>query len=103
MIVKIETSPVKNKRYRITMDDGRKFDFGWKGGATYLDNKDKNKREAYIARHIANDTEKKLIDNLVPSPALFSAYVLWSYRDPSKITKEDNIKILNRLWSKSIN
>jgi hypothetical protein len=35
------------------------------------------KRDAYWDRHYANATEKKLIDNLVPLPALFSAYLLW--------------------------
>jgi hypothetical protein len=94
MILKIEKSPIKYKRYRAIMDDGKKYDFGLLGGETYLDHRDANKRRAYWARHYANETEKKLIDNLVPSPALFSAYLLWGgHSDLDK-----NVKELNNLW-----
>jgi hypothetical protein len=46
------------------------------------------------ARHYGNDTERKLIDNLVPSPSLFSYYILWG---PST-SIEANVKYLNSLW-----
>jgi hypothetical protein len=94
MIVKIEKSNVKNKRYKVTMDNGKSYNFGLEGGTTYIDHKDKAKRDAYRKRHYANETEKKLIDNLVPSPALFSYYLLWgTYDDLNK-----NINYLNNLW-----
>lgn len=32
MIIKIENSPLKNKRFRVIMNDNRKFDFGLKDG-----------------------------------------------------------------------
>lgn len=94
MIVSIEKSPVKYKRFRVTMDDGKKYNFGLEGAMTYIDHKDFNKRKAYWARHYANPVEKDLIDNLVPSPALFSAYLLWG----SHTNLEKNIKELNDLW-----
>lgn len=100
MIIKITRSKQKNKRYAITMYDGKKFDFGYIYGNTYLDHKRKDLRNAYIKRHTANKTEKTLIDNLVPSPALFSAYLLWSYGDENITDLEDNIKLLNSLWMK---
>ena len=59
------------------MDDGKKYNFGLDTGSTYIDHHDKQIREAYRARHYANDIERKLIDNLIPSPSLFSWYVLW--------------------------
>lgn len=94
MIVKIVNSPVKNKRYRVYMDNGKYYDFGLYNGNTYIDHKDINKRNSYWARHYGNAIERKLIDNLVPSPSLFSAYLLWGkYTDLQK-----NIKELNRLW-----
>jgi hypothetical protein len=38
------------------------------------------------AIHLGNATEYKLITNLIPSPSLFSAYILWgSYTDIEKI------------------
>ena len=107
MITHIEYSPLQNKRYRVTMDDGRQFDFGYKisdfasrgrykFGSTYLDHRNEKKRSAYWARHYSNPTEKQLIDNLVPSPSLFSAYILWG---PST-DLEYNIRFLNKLWAK---
>jgi hypothetical protein len=94
MIVNIKASPVKYKRYRVFMNNGKHYDFGLKGGQTYLDHKDKRKRENYIKRHYANPIEKRLIDNLVPSPALFSLYLLWGkYTDLN-----DNINHLNNMW-----
>ena len=75
------------------MNDGKYYDFGLDGGSTYLDNKDKTKRDNYRRRHYAQ--EKKLIDNLIPSPALFSYYILWG--NSSDIT--ENIRALNKMFS----
>lgn len=100
MIIKITRSRQKNKRYTVTMDDGKKISFGYKFGNTYLDHKRKDLRDAYLKRHLANETENTLIKNLVPSPALFSAYLLWSYPDENVTELEENIKILNSLWMK---
>lgn len=94
MIIEIQRSPVKNKRFRIVMDDGKHYDFGYLHGSTYIDHHDKAKRLAYLKRHMANETEAKLIDNLVPSPALFAALILWG---PYK-TLLRNIMNLNNLW-----
>lgn len=94
MIISIESSPRKNKRYRVHLKNGQKIDFGLKGGSTYIDHGDKVKRKNYWARHLGNPIEKRLIEGLIPSPALFSAYLLWG---ESKSLKE-NIKKLNRLF-----
>jgi len=54
---------------------------------------------AYIARHLGNLSEKRLIDSLTPSPALFSLGLLWG-----KYTNiEDNIKYLNNLFKEKHN
>ncbi len=99
MIVNIESSPVRHKRYRVTMDNGKKYDFGLDIGQTYIDHHDTTKRYHYWLRHLANPVEYRLISNLVPSPSLFSAYLLWgNYSDLSS-----NIKQLNNLWKKKHN
>lgn len=96
MIVKLQASPLKMKRYRVALQDGRTFDFGLKGGQTYIDHKDEKKREAYRKRHLGNATENKLINALVPSPSLFAYYLLWGpYPDLQK-----NINYLNGRWSR---
>lgn len=95
MIVKIINSPIRNKRYRVFMDNGKFYDFGYKHGFTYIDGENERARNNYLKRHMANETEKTLIDNLVPSPSLFSAYLLWGkYPDLYK-----NIDYLNHLWT----
>ena len=89
-------SPRKNKRYRVYMNDGKHYDFGLDGvSKNYLDHKDKTKRDNYRRRHYANKIEKHLIDNLIPSPALFSYYILWG--NSSDIT--ENIRALNKMFS----
>ena len=93
-IIDYGLSPRKNKRYRVYMNDGVYYDFGLEGGKTYLDHKDKRKRDNYRKRHYAQ--EKNLIDNLTPSPSLFSYYILWG--NSSDIT--ENIRELNKMFKK---
>ena len=90
-IINIVESPRKNKRYRVYLNDGKYYDFGLYGGDTYIDHHDENKRENYRKRHYAQ--EKHFIDKLIPSPSLFSYYILWG--DSTDINK--NIEKLNRL------
>ena len=95
MIVEIEKSKKKNKRFRVILDNGKSYDFGLDTGKTYIDHHDENKRLNYRKRHLGNETEHELINNLIPSPALFSYYLLWGeYDDIMK-----NIINLNNLWS----
>ena len=84
------------KRFRVILDDGRKFDFGLEGGQTYIDHGDKVLRENYLKRHLANPTEARLNENLIPSASLFSRYILWGEYP----TLEQNVNYLNKLWKK---
>jgi hypothetical protein len=96
MIVDIKQSPIRHKRFRVTMDNGKLYDFGLDTGSTYIDHHNKIKRQNYWSRHYSNPIERRLINNLVPSPALFSAYLLWGEsRDLN-----ENINHLNMLWKK---
>ena len=92
-IIKLVKSPRKNKRYRIYLENNEYFDFGLDGAKTgaYIDHANKKKRDNYRKRHYAQ--EKKLIDSLTPSPALYSYYLLWG--DSTDINK--NIEKLNRM------
>jgi hypothetical protein len=93
-IVSLEKSNRKDKKYVVLLDDGKSYHFGLKNSITYVEGATKQKRDAFLERHLNNPLEKKLIENLVPSPALFSVYLLWNtnYLD-------ENVKILNRLFS----
>ena len=91
-IVNITHSPLKTKRFRIYLDNNKHYDFGSKG-QTYIDHQDKTKRHNYQMRHYNLKREQPFIKNLIPSPALFSYFILWG--ESSDIMK--NIKSLNKL------
>ena len=96
MIIEIKNSDLKDKKYMAIMDNGKIIHFGSKYSQTYLDHQDDKKRENYLKRHMANKTEKYLIENNIPSPSLFSAKLLWS--GPNL---EENIINLNKLLKRS--
>jgi len=96
-ILDLTASPKSNKRYRIFIDDNGDilhYDFGAKNGQTYIDHGDKSKRNAYLRRHLANPIEKNRIENLIPSPALFAAALLWG----NNTNLVDNVLHLNSLF-----
>jgi hypothetical protein len=94
-IKSIRASPKRNKRFRVTLENGDKYDFGLLNPVhgTYIDHGDKELRYRYWARHYGNARERFLIDNLRPSPSLYSAYILWGM---SKSIQK-NIRELNKL------
>ena len=97
MISKIRASPLPTKRFRVWVlkEDGSEthYDFGMPGAKTFVDGASDLVKRNYLARHLANPTENRLIKNNIPSPSLFAAKILWGEtRDIGK-----NIAILNRL------
>jgi len=72
--MEIKKSTRKNKRFVAIFDNGKKVHFGFKGGSTYIDHKDKEKRKNYRARHDVN--EKKFYSDAY-RPATLSRFVLW--------------------------
>jgi hypothetical protein len=96
-IINIIPSPKKNKRYRVYLNNGDFYDFGLLNPTygTYIDHKDKQRRDNYRARHLANATENYLINNYIPSPSVFSYYLLWG----DSIDLKKNIENLNKKLS----
>lgn len=84
------------KRF-LAIYEGKKYYFGQPNAYTFIDGADEKVRENYWKRHYANPTEKYRIDNLIPSPALFSAYILWNTNDIYK-----NVRILNKILKKEL-
>jgi len=95
MIVEITDSKKPSKRFCVTMNNGKKFDFGLKNGSTYIDHHDKRLRANYWKRHLANKTEYERITNFIPSNALFSAMLLLCNSTSLQI----NIQNLNHFLS----
>ena len=94
-VVDISPSDVKGKRYTVTLNNGKKYNFGLDTGQTYIDHHDWTKPTNYRRRHYASPKEKPLLESLTPSLAVLSYYLLWEpYRD-----LQENIQYLNRLWT----
>ena len=95
-IIKLIKSPRKNKRFRVYLDNGEHYDFGLLNPVhgTYIDHKNKELRENYRARHLGNDIERHVIKNLIPSPSLYSYFLLWG--DSTDLKK--NIDNLNKKY-----
>jgi hypothetical protein len=91
-ILKVVKSNRKGKKYTAILDTGKEIHFGSDVSQTYVEGATKEKRSAYLKRHLANPVEKHHVENLVMSPALLSTYLLWN---TSSIEK--NINILNKL------
>jgi hypothetical protein len=72
--MKVEKSNRKNKRFVAIFNNGERIHFGFKGGQTYLDHKDKTKRKNYIARH---EVLEKKFYNDPKRPATLSRFILW--------------------------
>jgi hypothetical protein len=89
-IVRVEKSKVKGKKYTAIFDDNTRINFGSDVSITYSEGASSQKKYAYMKRHLANPIEKHRIENLIPSPALLSYYLLWNTPD-----LQYNIKLLN--------
>jgi hypothetical protein len=76
-ITKISKSTNKNKKYVATLNNNKQIHFGLEGSNTFTDSATRETRENYLKRHLANKTEKHLIDNLIMSPSLLSYYITW--------------------------
>jgi hypothetical protein len=98
MITKVRQLPGESsKRFLAELSlNGKikRIKFGAPGGSTYLDHGDKKKRENYWKRHMANPVEKYRIENLIPSAALLSAYLLWG----ESTDLSENVDMLNGAW-----
>ena len=98
--MKIDRSNRLGKRFKVILDNGNEYHFGQefhdeKHPITFIDGAPREKRDAYIKRHLGNKVENELINNLVPSPSLFSMYLLWNTN-----SLQNNIKILNDMFKK---
>jgi len=95
-IIEVKKSNRKGKKLKAIFSDGNVIHFGLEDSQTYTEGASKEKRDNYLKRHLGNKTEKNLIENLIISPSLLSAYLLWL--TPSL---ENNIDILNKMLRKN--
>jgi hypothetical protein len=58
MKVTLKKSPMRDKKYRVTFQDGDYVDFGGKGYTDYTIHKDPMRMRLYVLRHGGGDTRK---------------------------------------------
>ena len=82
-LLSVKPSEKKDKRYvaefcscdgksKCKSERRKKTHFGYKSGSTYIDHKDNQKKDAYIARHQVNEDWTK-----PTSAGSLSRYILW--------------------------
>ena len=81
----IKKSPRENKRFRVYLNDETFYDFGLKGGETYIDHYNKEMRFNYRARHLANGSENQLIKMLFQ--VLLCSHIIY-YGDHQQVSKK---------------
>lgn len=69
--------------------NGKKYHFGLKNGSTYIDHKDKLKRQNYIKRHIVNENWDKI------NAGSLSRYLLWGDSTILEKNVKDYVKRFN--------
>ena len=95
-------SEQKNKRFYIDVEikgNKQRFHYGDPNGFTYIDGADDKTRVNYWKRHWGNVNEREYIANLIPSPALFAAMLLWGKSHDFY----ENYDTLNKLLKRKYN
>lgn len=89
-LLSLKKSKRDKKRFVIKFDNPRQtIHFGYKGGSTYIDHKDKLKRKNYIARHRVNENWEEI------NAGSLSRYLLWGEHTNLKDNLEDYLKRFN--------
>lgn len=74
LIINIEKSPIRNKRFRIYLLNGDKYDIGNINSSFYIDHKNKSQREMFYK--LLNSKCKNIISTLTPCPLLYETFIL---------------------------
>lgn len=73
-IINIEKSPLRNRRYRIYLLNGERYDVGFIKCKYYIDTGDKELRNFYYA--LMNHKIKQKLISLTPSSLLYETFIL---------------------------
>jgi hypothetical protein len=74
LIINIEDSPLRNRRFRIYLLNGDHYDVGFKKCKYYIDHHNKLKRELFY--NLFNIETKNIILTLNPSQLLYETFIL---------------------------
>jgi hypothetical protein len=74
LIINIEDSPLRNRRFRIYLLNGNHYDVGFKKCKYYIDNHNKLRRDLYYG--LLNNDAKNTLMTLKPSQLLYETFIL---------------------------
>ena len=85
-LLSIKPSPRQDKRFRATYcmceiknackgTNHKEVDFGQKGGSTFIDHKDEEKKKNYLARHRVNENWNDPL-----TPGALARWLLWNLK-----------------------
>lgn len=72
---KLTKSPKKEKKFRVTLPNGRTINFGATGYSNYTIHKNKARRDLYLTRHRKAENWSK---SGVGSAGFWARWILWS-------------------------
>ena len=94
-IVYLRKSPRKEKKFRVTLANGNKVDFGAKGYSDYTIHKEPERMKRYLARHKKRENWKR---SGINTAGFWSRWLLWSKPSLNSakklIEKKFNIRIV---------
>jgi hypothetical protein len=73
-IINIENSPLRNRRYRIYLLNGERYDVGFKKCKYYIDNGNKDLRKFYYT--VFDKNAKHICSKLIPCQLLYETFIL---------------------------
>ena len=75
MKVRLQKSPRPNKKFRVTLEDGRHVDFGAVGYSDFTKHKDPERMRRYVVRHSSRENWTR---GGIATPGFWSRWILWS-------------------------
>ena len=73
-IINVENSPLRNRRYRIYLLNGERYDIGFKSCKYYIDNGNKELRKLYYG--LFDKNAKRICSQLISSQLLYETFIL---------------------------
>lgn len=78
----------KGKRFMVILPDGKKVHFGAEDGETYLEHKDDDKKEAWLARHGSKEMNEDWSKDGMHTAGFYSRWLLWNKKTLRKSIKD---------------
>jgi len=76
MKVVLDVSTKKNKKFMVTLEDGREIHFGQKGASDYTQHHDEERKKRYLTRHKKHENWSS---SGIDTAGWWSRWLLWEF------------------------